>query len=624
MLDPIEKEQLLQIILRNDADPMFCKNDRLQYTMVNPAMERLLNLPSDKILGKRAAEFMEAESARILQEMDELVLQGQTIRETRIIKLDDKPRTFNFVKEPLRDEQGSITGICGLVRDITELQQAERLLRLREDRLKAQFQSIPVPTFTWQKKEDDFYLSDYNEAALKITQGKIVEMVGKKLTELYVNRPDLIDDVNNCYNEKNVFARDMSYQYATTGEKKFLSVKYAFVPPDGVLVHTEDITERKAVNEALRDSEERFRALAENAYDTIMRFDRDHRHLYVNPVVERQTGILVKDFFGKTHAELGFPPHLVDLWGEAIEKVFVEKHSNRIEFQLPSGIWIDWLLVPEMSESDEVKAVMASARDITLRKYAERQLLAALEKLREADKVKSNFISRMSHEIRTPINHIIGMASIVRMQREAMPSEEINKYLDIVMHSAEKLLEIFNAVLDLSRINRNTLDIVNKEFSPIEFLNTIAEKYRLEADNNDLQFELRLENNLPAKVIGDPVKLEQILENLLDNAVKFTNKGGVGLSAEVKQRVGDRVEMQFAVDDTGVGIPENHHEKIFEPFYQVDMSTTREFQGAGIGLAIVKELVKLLDGQVWLTSEPKAGTTFFFTYWMDVPPAAIA
>lgn len=620
MFDKIEKEQLLQIILKNDADPIFCKNDLLQYTMVNPAMEKLLNLPSDKILGKKAAEFMEAESARMLQEMDELVLQGQTIRETRVVKLDEKPRTFVFVKEPLKDEQGRITGICGLVRDITELQQAERLLRLREDRLKAQFQSIPVPTYTWQKKEDDFYLSDYNEAAMKITHGKIAEMVGKKLGEFYINRPDLIDDINNCYNEKNVFARDMAYHYATTGEKKFLSVKYAFVPPDGVLVHTEDITERKTVNEALRDSEERFRALAENAYDTIMRFDRDHRHLYANPIVEQQTGIPVKDFYGKTHAELGFPPHLVELWGEAIEKVFIEKHSNRIEFQLPSGIWIDWLLVPEMAESGEVKAVLASARDITLRKYAERQLLAALEKLREADKVKSNFISRMSHEIRTPINHIIGMASIVRMQRESMSTEEIDKYLDIVMRSAERLLDIFNAVLDLSRINRNSLDIVNKKFSPVEFLRTIADKYQATAKNKGLQFELRLKNNLPARVISDPVKLEQILDNLLDNAVKFTDRGDIGLSASVNQQVGDRVELLFAVNDSGVGIPENHHEKIFEPFYQVDMSTTREFQGAGIGLAIVKELVKLLDGNVWLTSEPNVGTTFCFTCWMDISP----
>jgi len=624
MLDQVEKEQLLEFLLRNDADPMFCKNDRLQYTMVNPAMEKLFNLPSDKILGKKAAEFMEAESARILQEMDELVLQGQTIRETRIIKLDDKPRTFNFVKEPLRDEQGRVTGVCGLVRDITELQQAERLLRLHDDRLKAQFQSIPVPTYTWQKKEDDFYLTDYNEAAVKITQGKIAQAVGQKLSELYRDRPDLVDDINKCYNEKNVFARDMAYHYATTGRKKHLSVKYAFVPPDSVLVHTEDITERKEVNEALRDSEERFRALAENAYDTIMRFDREHRHLYANPVVEQQTGIPVKDFIGKTHAELGFPPHLVDLWGEAIEKVFIEKHSNRIEFQLPSGIWIDWLLVPELSESGEVKAVMASARDITLRKYAERQLLTALEKLREADKVKSNFISRMSHEIRTPINHIIGMASIVRMQRETMPNEEIDKYLDIVMHSADRVLEIFNAVLDLSRINRSALDIVSKEYSLVDFLQTIAGKYRQEAENHGLQFELRLEKNIPAKVVGDQVKLKQILENLLDNAVKFTNQGHIDLSAEVKQRVGDRLEMQFAVNDSGVGIPENHHDKIFEPFYQVDMSTTREFQGAGIGLAIVKELVKLLDGQVWLISQPNSGSTFFFTCWLDIAPPPMA
>jgi len=383
--------------------------------------------------------------------------------------------------------------------------------------------------------------------------------------------------------------------------------------PWGIIGFSRDITDRRRAEQALRDSEERFRALAENAYDTIMRFDRDCRHLYVNPVVERQTGIPAANFIGKTHAELGFPSELTDLWEGAIRTVFRAKRPERLEFKLPSDIWIDWLLIPEQSPDGEVRAVLASARDVTEKKKNEINLRDALQRAKEAEVLKTTFLSYMSHEIRTPLNHIIGLSSIIRMSRGELSEEKVDQYLNIINQSANSLLEIIVTMLDLSKIETGKYTIEENPFDFHRFAEELCEKFKFQAAAKSLYFKFVIDQNVPAVVIGDRFNCERILTNLLSNAMKFCREGYVELGIAVKARAKDRVELRFKVADSGIGIPADQLEKIFQPFYQVDMSTTREHHGTGLGLTIARELVRLMNGKIWAESKLGKGSVFHFT-----------
>lgn len=402
-------------------------------------------------------------------------------------------------------------------------------------------------------------------------------------------------------------------------EWRIQRLKWPDIEPWITIGFSHDITDRKRVEQALQESEAQFRAFAENSYDTIMRFDRQCRHLYVNPVVEKQTNIPAAEFLGKTFTELGFPAELAMLWEEAIRSVFKTKKADRIEFQLPKGIWIDWLLIPEKTPDGEVPAVIATARDITEKKKYEMNLRDALRKAKEAEMLKSTFLSYMSHEIRTPLNHIIGLSSIIRMSREDLTDAKIDQYLKIISQSANSLLEIIMTMLDLSKIETGKYAIEEKPFDFHQFVGEIFEKFKVQTAAKSLYFKCDLDQNIPVVLIGDRFNCERVLTNLLSNATKFCREGFVELGIAVKSRTKDCLELRFKVVDSGIGIPADQLEKIFQAFYQVDMSTTREHHGTGLGLTISRELVQMMGGEIWAENKPDKGSVFYFTCVFGLP-----
>ena len=230
--------------------------------------------------------------------------------------------------------------------------------------------------------------------------------------------------------------------------------------------------------------------------------------------------------------------------------------------------------------------------------------------LKKATQAKSEFLANMSHEIRTPMNAIVGLAGLARQAKSLL---KINEYLQIIDSSSRSLLRIINDILDFSKIEAGQLVFESVPFDVCAVLANITKLLRMQIMEKNLEFNLNLADDVPRALIGDPLRLEQVLVNLLSNAIKFTQTGAITVKINVMEKVSDQVRLQFAVQDTGIGMTTEQVAKLFTAFSQADTSTTRKYGGTGLGLSICKSIVEMMVGELWVESEPGQGSTFFFT-----------
>ena len=265
---------------------------------------------------------------------------------------------------------------------------------------------------------------------------------------------------------------------------------------------------------------------------------------------------------------------------------------------------------PLTNERGEIVGIVGVTRDITLRKVSEGVLLEAKNAAEAANRAKSEFLANMSHEIRTPMNGIIGMTDLAL---ETKLSAEQRELLSIVKNSSESLLALLNDILDFSKIEAGKLDFETIDFFLRDTLDNTVKALGLQAQQKGLELACHVLPDVPDGLRGDPMRFRQVLSNLIGNAMKFTSQGEVVITAEVKEESDDAVVLHFAVRDTGIGIPLEKQQLIFEAFTQTDSSTTRKYGGTGLGLAISTRLVGKMGGKMWVESEPGRGSTFHFT-----------
>jgi signal transduction histidine kinase len=270
--------------------------------------------------------------------------------------------------------------------------------------------------------------------------------------------------------------------------------------------------------------------------------------------------------------------------------------------------------------NDYIAASNAALRQLAgseeLRSRALENAIRAREAAEAASRAKSEFLANMSHEIRTLMNGVIGMIELTRMNPL---DDETREYLSVAQNSAESLLGVLNDILDVSKIEAGKLHI---DSMPFQFSALASEVLRLLApqmQEKGLNHRLDLPPDLPERLIGDPLRIRQILLNLLSNAVKFTAAGSITLSVDITQRSAERLTLSVAVSDTGIGIPAERQQSVFQAFTQADRQTTRQFGGTGLGLTITSQLVGLMGGRISVNSQPGLGSTFRFTLPLGLP-----
>lgn len=369
-----ESRSYLDAIINTISDPIFVKDSQHRFVMVNEAECALAGTTREQLIGKTDRGFFPKEQVDIFWKYDEQVLATgrEIMNEENVTDAYDRVHTIITKKTRYTDPAGRHY-IVGVVRDITDRKKAEDELRHNEEQWRAQYKGFPIPTYTWTFVENDFVLTDFNDAAQAITDNGITKHNGCKLSELYKNRPDIIADIHRCFSERSTFCREMDYHFTTTGKDRCMKVTYVFVPPNQVMAHTDDVTERRSAEAALRDSEAQYRTLAEASPDMIFMCAPNSDIIYTNSFGARQWNLRPEQVARKKQEEL-FPPEIVECHKATIRHVCETKKplfSEVTEMLQPSKVWIETRLVPITNAAGEVTAVLGVSRDITERRKME-------------------------------------------------------------------------------------------------------------------------------------------------------------------------------------------------------------------------------------------------------------
>jgi len=305
---------------------------------------------------------------------------------------------------------------------------------------------------------------------------------------------------------------------------------------------------------------------------------------------------------------------LISLAKESMSKNMA--YDAELRIITTSGIkkWVRAIGAPQPKDNKAGK-LRGVLMDITSKKKAEQELINAKNEAVNAFKVKSDFLSIMSHEIRTPLNGIIGIANILKLDH----TEGQKEYINNLIFSADHLLSLINDILDLNKIESDKLDLISTEVNLSQLIESIKNQFSALAEAKGIRLVSILSGNIPQTVITDPVRLGQVLNNLLGNAIKFTERGTVSLMLELISKDIKSAIIKFTVKDTGIGIPENLQDSIFENFKQIQQSAYRKHSGTGLGLAITRKLLKLFGSNISLKSKAGSGTEFYFKISFQLP-----
>lgn len=509
-----------------------------------------------------------------------------------------------------------------------ERKKAEETLRKREAQYRDLVETANSVILRWDINGRICFLNDYGKQFFEYLDDDIVgqHVVGTIVPETESSGRDLQQLMQNLCQHPEQYLVNENENIRSTGERVWLSwANKPILDESGNLVEilsvATDITKRKQAEEALQTSEIKFRSIVENANDIIYLLTPEGKFSYISPNWTEFLGGNPEDFLDTHFAPLIHPDDLQN----CVEhfQALVERNEPIVDIEYrvrhEDGSW-RWYVSNVTSVQDDTEKILycvGIARDVSDRKAAEVELRAAKEAAEVANRAKSEFLANMSHELRTPLNGILGYTQILKRSK-TLTVQDIQG-LDTIYQCGEHLLMLINDVLDLSKIEARRMELHLNEFHLPNFLQAIADLFRLRAQQKGITFLYETLTDLPTAIYADEQRLRQVLINLIGNAIKFTEQGGVVFKVGVmqpQQAISNdstpvNYTIRFQVEDTGIGIAPEHLEEIFLPFQQVG-DRQRMNEGTGLGLSISRNLVEMMGGELEVHSILGQGSLFGF------------
>jgi len=524
----------------------------------------------------------------------------------------------------LAESQGVTVALFGVAAAATHygVQRSRGLLLAqREARFQLLFANNPLPMWVYDLETLRFL--EVNEAAvahygfaseeflqMKLTDIRPLEEIPLILAEAKLPKPNFRESGPWRHRLKNgqiIYVQVANHVTEWRGR------------PAGLVV-AQDITARQRSEEALRATEELFRTAFEDAPFGMCLTALDGRFLQANAALCEMLGYTQQELMAGAWQELTHPDDLERSRNAAFHLMGSQTASLELEkryiHKLGDVISVRLKISAVAGSGHEPSHYITHIEDITDRKRAQEELVKAKEAAEAASRAKSQFLANMSHEIRTPMNGIIGMTELAL---ETKLTNDQREYLETVRTSGDALLSIINDILDFSKIEAGKFRLNNTEFDLDQTLREIVRMMAVPAHDKELEFTYENRAGLPARILGDPGRVRQIVVNLLGNAIKFTKSGKVSLVVLEACPQEQGLTVHVAVTDTGIGIPKEWQDRIFDVFVQADGSNTRCHGGTGLGLSICSRLVGYMGGRIWVESEPGQGSEFHFTANFAMP-----
>jgi PAS domain S-box-containing protein len=611
-------------------------------------------LQPDDVLGKPFEEtYWWAYSRDIQQQLREAIARaarGEASRyDVKVRVAEHQFIDIDFSLQPLRNEAGEVVSLVPSASVITERKGMENALRESNEKFQLLADNIT----------DAFWIRSADMREVLYVSPAFERIWGRSAESLRASPHQWAEFTVPEDRERAVAAFA-----ALTGDTPSLDIEYRIVRPGGEIRWVRargfqvrdtagkltrltgivtDITERKQVEDTLRESEERFSGAFEHAPIGVALVAPGGRWIKVNRALCELVGYSETELLARRFHDIT-PPEDLGLDLENVRRMVIgEILSCQVEKRYihARGHLVTVLVSVSLvrDRQNDPSYFIAQILDITERKLAEHALRRSTEETSltnrtlqveiverqraeeaadTANRSKSEFLANMSHEIRTPLNGVIGMTELAL---DTDLSTEQREYLDMVKSSGESLLTVINDILDFSKIEAGRLAIDVIPFDLYDCLAITLKQLATRAHVKGLELAYDIRPDVPAALVGDPGRLRQIVTNLVGNAIKFTEHGEVVLTVEAETHTDCGVVLQFTVSDTGIGVAQDQQEAIFKPFVQADGATTRKYGGSGLGLAISTNLVALLGGRIWLESEAGKGSTFRFTVAFDCQPA---
>jgi len=617
-----DNKELLELITKNMFDMVSLTDLKGNFEFVGRS-HQVLGYDPEFLLGKNVLDFVHPEDLPLVtQEFAEFLLSiddGRRV-EYRYRRKDGSYVWLETIGRFIKDQDSKPTKIVFNTRDITDRKRGEEVLRQSENYYRAIFETSGTAMFII---EEDTTIRHVN-SNFEIQSGYSKEEIEGKKSWIEFAHPDDVTWMKKKHNlrrqDPDAAPRQYEFRFIDRyGEESNVLLAVDMIPGTRQSIASAiDITERKRTEKVLRDRESFINLTLDNlpVGVAINSVDPQVDFTYMNENFVK--------FYRTTREDLADK----DFW-EAVyqEPEFREKIKQRVLEDCASGdpkrmFWKDVPVFRPGQEPFYITAqniplhdhhlMVSTVWDVTDRKLAEDGLRSTKEQAEAANLAKSQFLANMSHEIRTPLNGIMGMHQLLRTTDL---DDEQNEYLEMAYKASRRLNRLLSDILDLSRIESGKMKLQEEEIVPKEVKQSVEDIFRHTCQENSNTLLITLDENVPGKLIGDSTRLTQILFNLVGNALKYTKNGDVSL--QVSYLPGTRPEMcrmLFVVEDNGPGIPEDKTDQVFETFTQVsdyESPYARQYEGAGLGLPLVKRLVDLMGGNLSLTSQPGAGTAVY-------------